>query len=411
MKLPNRLLTSSALLLVVASNVCAEVKITPSIYSRGGMTRSTDLKSRHILDNGDDRKDFNLGAWGDESNTISDDLTELTAKFDLNSNFYYTYGVDINGNRRFLEGNETADHKSLDERLNFLTFKDNDFSLWVGQNAYRGDGDYLTRNFPFDEHNMMGGGVRIEKMGPINIEFAYGEVTQEVTDPKVVNLFINKIEYPLTNGKLKTNLELHRINATSDTNESKTFLAGVQLQRWGIKLLDGNFYHIMLINYSNGYVYGGQMQSGYNEISKDLDESKILAQWAGDWKWANEKALYFTVKYQEHSGNNDNQKWSFVDYYVRPVKNVTPNTAIGLDLAQRFITKENKDSNKSWMENGTNSRVAFMASYHLKDKMFELPSVSLFAGRIFKDKPTQFFTDKPSAREEDFLRLNYEVAF
>jgi len=379
----------------------ASATFTPHIYSRGGITNSDDLKSQGLQ-----KANFNLGAWAEESNAISDPLTEVTLEAKMD-NFTYTYGVDAGNNRRYIDQSNTQ--TSISERLNFLTFTEDNLSVWFGQRAYRGDGDYLTRAFPFDEHNMYGGGIRLEKVAGLNIEFAYGE--KEVQTPRVINLFINKIEKPLSNGKIKTNLELHKVNGTLEQERMYAYMGGIQYQRWGDKFLLGNLYNLFMINYSHGYIYGGNMQSAYNALNENDQASKLVIKWGGDWKIPSSKALYYNFKYQHHEGNGNNEKWVYLDSYLRPVTAISSHIAGGIDLAYRTVLKE--PARDLWDGNAYGQetfRAALMLSYHMKEKMFDLPSISLFAGHIIKDKATSFYSNKAASREENFIRLNYEVS-
>lgn len=397
------------IIFIVPSLAFANWNITPNIYSRGGITVKDDFskKENKKNTNGDDNKArFNLGAWSEESNAISDPLTEVTMTFFNSKNVKYVYGVDVNNSNRQVDGTAV----SLNERLNFITFIKENNSLWFGNRAYRGDGDYLSRSFPFDEHNMFGGGIRLEKKGPVNIEFAYG--VKQNTDPHIINLFINKIEYPLANGKIKTNLEMHQVNSEVSNEKSKAYMAGIQFQRWGDKIGTGSLYNIFLINYSHGYMYGGGMQSAYNSSNKNTPASKWVVKWGGDFK-AKKYGVFYTFKYQDHMGDAEKQRWAFVDLHIRPVYAFTENVTFGLDYQQRVITDGAVDIDWGETDNyklGSSKRAALMVAYNMTNKPFDDPTISIFVGHIIKEIPTVFYSDEGACKSENFVRFNYEIS-
>ena len=390
-------------------NLYAEWKMKPNIYSRGGITLKEDLSAKASL-----KDNFNLGPWSQESNAISDPLTEITLTASQGDSIRYTYGVSVSSNERLCDGSEKGlnerfydgSEKGLNERLNFVEFLNKNQSIWFGQRAYRGDGDYLTRSFPFDEKNMLGGGVRFEKFGPVNLEFAYGVAVQSA--PYNVNMFINKIEYPLSNGKIKSNIELHKVSDSNDANKSMAYMAGVQWQRWGDKLLGGSLYNIALINYSSGYI-GGTMESVYKNLNKDKAESKILIKWGGDYK-TKKFATFYTFKYQGHKGAEANQSWSYLDIHLRPVYAFFERYSYGVDFQTRLILNDEDSGVKSGASNGEATRIALMIAYNLKDKSFDLPNISMFVGTMSKGKDTDFYGTGTSKKSATFIRLNYEIS-
>ncbi len=385
-------------------------KLTPHLYSRGGITLSENLSKQ-----GAGRNEFNLGSWGNESNTIANPLTEATIEFSKD-NIKYVYGIDVDNNMRYYDNspNPSVDRSDLSERLNYLVFTEDKYTFWAGQRAYRGDGDYLTGSFPLDDHNMLGTGVRLEKIGHLNIEFAYGVKRNEDTHLNTVNILINKLEYPLKNGKIKTNLEFHQVNnKEAEQNESKAFMGGVQWQRWGDKLWGGSLYNIALINYSKGYIYGGGMQSAYNSVDKDKQASKIVVKWEGDFK-TKTSALYYTFKYQNHKGATD-ESWQFVDIYMRQLQSLTTHFSVGIDLAKRVVMDEGESvlgwgDYKDSIKNQGTSRYALMFKYSLKNSPFDGPSLSMFVGHIEKDKAITYYNGESATKSENFIRLNYEIS-
>lgn len=388
-------------LLISISSFASDWNFDFHLYSRGGITTSAKMDKKAAS------KDvFNLGAWGDESNTIRNNLTELTVEAKFKKNFKYVYGVDVDNNARFQGESSTP----LNERLNYIEFLENKYSVWAGSRAYRGDGDYFTQSWPLDEHNLFGGGIRLEKILNLNIEFAYG--IKKVTDPYTINIFINKLEYPLKNGKIKTNIEIHKVNDASDMYKSLTYMGGLQVQRWGDKLFGGDLYNIFVVNYSHGYVYGGAMQSVFNTEDKELLASKYLVKWGGDWK-SKVYGFYYTLQYQHHGSFTKRIKWSFVDVYLRPVYIINSRFTTGVDYAQRYIidnhvgTDWGADNYKLY----ENKRLALMLAYGLKDKNFGSPNIRAFVGRMIGEKSREYFSGEGSKRDETFVRLDYEVSF
>ncbi len=396
-----------ALAIISFTLLAGDWNLDPHLYSRGGITVKDDFSRKGV-----NEENFNLGAWSGESNAFAPPLTEITLEVKKGDKFKYTYGVDVGNNMRFFDKNTTP--TPLNERLNFVEFIHSaQTSFWFGQRAYRGDGDFLTRSFPFDEHNMLGGGVRMEKIGPVNLEFAYG-IKERTEQSRLINILINKAEYPLSNGKIKTNLELHQINDKKSQNRSTAYMGGVQFQRWGDKVFGGDLYNLFLLNYSNGDIYGGSMRSAFNSSDKDSLASKWLLQWSGDFKTPN-YATYYTFKYQNHLGADGNQDWSYLDIHLRPIYILNKNFLTGIDCQRRIVINDSLVAGAtniaSWAADQDGSRIALMVAYALEDKQYELPTISMFVGTIQKDRATQFYSGQSASKSENFIRVNYEIVF
>ncbi|HLE11108.1 MAG: hypothetical protein A2504_01570 [Bdellovibrionales bacterium RIFOXYD12_FULL_39_22] len=392
------------------STLASDWAIDPHLYSRGGITLKDDFSRKGVGEN-----TFNLGAWSQESNAFAVPLTEVTVEFKKGDKFKYTYGIDVGNNLRFLNTDTTATTGStpmpLNERLNFMEFFHSETtSFWFGQRAYRGDGDFLTRAFPFDEHNLFGGGIRKEKVGPVNLEFAYG-MKERGDQSRLINILINKVEYPLANGKIKSNIEVHQVNDANTQNRSTAYIAGVQFQRWGDKIGDGNLYNLLLVNYSHGNIYSGAMRSAFNLDDKDSLASKWVLQWAGDYKTP-KYAVYYTFNFQDHLGYETDQVWSYLDLHLRPVYVLCKNMTAGLDYEKRIVTKEDfGTASMDWAKDQEGSRIALMWAYAMEDHQYDLPTISVFVGTISKEKETQFYKGQANSKTENFVRLNYEIAF
>ncbi|MEI8348475.1 MAG: hypothetical protein WCG27_13480 [Pseudomonadota bacterium] len=410
---------------LLTANVWAEEKgdkwdFKPGIYSRGGITLNSSFAKRDTnSEDGYNKYRFNLGSWGDETNAIRPNLTEAQMDFTYGKKVRYVYGFDVNGDQRYIAGGN-GNPKSLQQRLNYLEYYKGNQTYWFGQRAYRGDIEFLTGSWALDEHNMLGGGVKVEKIGPFNTEFAYG-VKQSNVDPYVVDILINKTEYPLSNGKIKSNLEYHKVHNNSRGGKDRTtaYLAGLEFQRWGDKIAGGNWYNRLVANYSRGNVYGGTMQSAFNSADATKLAHKYLAQWNGDWGLTSFK-IFYNLQYQLHLGDKNfgpaaSHKWQFVNTFIRPVYVLTSNMNVGIDYAARYRLGTPRGlEDLGW---GTEvytktygvQRVALMWDYHLDDKPFDLATVRFFVGRMFAEKPRPYFTDQ-YRREETFVRLAYEVA-
>jgi len=388
--------------LILTSTLCiaSSWKLSPHLYSRGGATFNGQLSKKAIS-----KEAFNAGAWGDESNAIRNNLTEITLNVSYGKNFKYVYGVDVDNSNRFFDKNDTK--MPLNERLSYLEFYEGDFSFWFGNRAFRGDGDYLIQNWPLDEHNMLGGGIQIKEIGPVNIEFAYG--IRKESDPYTRNILINKIVYPLPAGKIKTNIELHQINAENSGEKSLAWIGGAQYQRWGDRILGGSLYNIAVVNLSRGNIYGGTMQSAFNKVSKHEAATKILVKWGGDWK-AKGYGLYYAVQYQDHRGDDSNEKWSFVDIYARPVYALTKNITTGFDYVMREVFTHENLTWDSWNTHEA-VRAAIMLAYNLSNRMFDTPSFRIFTGRMMSEKPRNYFSGEEETKADNFIRFDYEISF
>ena len=393
---------ASSMLLAAESS---QLSLKPSLYSRGGITMNM-LKTKEGA--GTDR--FNLGAWGDQTNAVSNNLTELTLEAKYGESLKYTYGVDVENSNRFYNGTQ----QSLHERLNFMEFYQENMSLWFGNRAYRGDGDYLLMNWPLDEHNLLGGGIRFEKVGQVNLEFAAGIKANFESAPHNINIWINKIEYPLANGKLKSNIEVHKINAPT-RQDSLAYITGGQYQRWGDTIMSGSLYNIFVLNYSKGNIYSGTMRSLFNSSDKHNLASKVLAKWGGDWK-SKTLGLYYAFQYQRHMGKASNQTWSFIDCHLRPIYAFTGNITLGLDFSQRYTFEmdnlqdsEGYSSSNEWQYHKT-LRSAIMLAYNVRNKMFDTASARVFVGRVMSEKARQYFVGEAKTEADNFVRFSYEIS-
>ena len=434
-------LASIMSLYLATETVAAEWKLQPKIYSRGGVTLKRDLSKESS-----NHKTFNFGPWFEESNQINGNLTEFTLESTYGKQAKHVLGVDISGNTRFFapDISQPADNTSVNARLNYLEFYDNDQTTWIGQRDYRGDGEYLTGSFPFDEHNMFGIGTKLQNVGPFNLEFALGikrgaadgetnytwvdedntvhvkgkdKITINASaDPYTTRLFIQKTEYPLTNGKLKSNIELHQTSFKSTDGGddiSPGSIIGLQFQNWGTKLFGGDWYNIALINVAEGHIYAGGMSNMFGTGAageKQQSSSKILTQWAGDWKKDNKLGLYYVFRYQLMTGDTtQNQNWAAADSIIRPQYSISSKLTLGAEYARRIITEEGAGV-PDWGKGSGTTRTAGMLAYHLKDSPFGNPVFRLFAGTINKDTAATFFKDDPSSKSSNYVRLNYEVS-
>ena len=416
---------------------------TPIIYSRGGMTLKDDFSKRGPTKNDTTNEinynqSWNLGPYGEETNAISPALTELTMEIVYKKQVKYVYGVDVKNNTRFYEHDRTNrdEGTGLNERLNYVEFYNGPYSLWFGQRAYRGVGEYLTGTFPFDELNMLGGGVRIERVGPFNLEFAYGvkegndedywdnsatggtATDQNEIEKRTINMLVSKIEYPLTNGMIKTNFQFHRNNALYATQRTNSYIAGVQWQRWGDQVLGGSLYNIIYVNYSHGHIAEGYMRSALDQTREDRVPSKLVVKYGGDLK-GNLWGAFWNFEYHKHMGKEwpwnqstpVDASWSYIDAYFRPLFVINPNLTWGVDYAQRIVLEDSlmTNSERFYHDSGA-TRVALMLGYNLKKRPFDMPNISLFVGRMIKDKATTFFEDDAAKRESNFIRLNYQIS-
>jgi hypothetical protein len=406
--------------------VAEKWEFTPHIYSRGGVTLNRPMTKEQS-----DYKAFNFGPWLEESNSMNGSLTELTLESSLGGRVKHFYGVSTDNNSRFLTPDVGAEEnkEQLSERINYVEFIDGNRSIWFGQRPYRGDGEFLTGGFPFDEHNMLGGGIRYNELGPVNVEFAYGvkrgsndATTGVATTPYTTNIVINKVEYPLSKGRIKSNLEYHQTNYFNETGDDKVIglMAGVQLQDWDRSLLGGNLYNIVLVNYSSGHIYGGAMRCMFDSTDPDTPASKLVMQWAGDWK-AGGYGVYFVNRYSQHMGkdgdNGDGSEilseadmtWATYDAIIRPQYALTSNWTLGVEYAKRTILTEGEGV-PDWGKNQGAVRHAGMVAYNPKDNLFGTPVIRLFAGTMKRDNETEYFSGDNLSKTRNFFRLSYEVS-
>ncbi len=392
-------LSFALLILISTVAVAKDWKFTPHIYSRGGVTSTADLRKE-----GNGKEKFNLGSWNDESNAFRNNLTEITIEAQYNNKMKYTYGMDTDDSNRYYKKDDSSEKKPLNERLNFIEFYGENKSFWFGNRASRGDGDYLLQNWPLDNHNMFGGGARFEKLGPLNIEFAYG--LRRDVNPYNINLYINKIEMPLPNGKIKTNIEMHTVNNRDTNQKSKAYIVGGQFQRWGDKIYGGNLYNIFVVNYSKGRIYGGTMQSAFDSSNKNDLASKYLVKWGGDYKF-NKYGIYYTFQYQNHRSKDKSEHWELIDFQLRPIFAITDNINTGIDYAMR---EELHATAKPWWAEADVERIALMLSYNMKNDTFGNPAVRAFIGQIHSEVPRQYVSNELAKRKEKFIRLDYEIS-
>ncbi|SMF30297.1 hypothetical protein [Pseudobacteriovorax antillogorgiicola] len=399
-------------------------KFTPHIYARGGITLDSDFSRSRTTAYGNE---WNLGPWNQESNLFSDPLTEITLDAEYGEQFKFTYGVEVADNNRNYESNGFT-RTPVNERLAYLTYYFGDNSIWFGSRPYRSEAEYLTRAFNFDNLDLYGGGIRFERLGPINLEFAYGTFENSFTNEDNsadfqdnVNVVINKVEFPLSNGMIKTNLELQQTMRTSSatTNvEDRThgYLAGISYQRWGDTVLGGGLYNQFLAHYSKGYVTRGGMGTVFNQFDPDFAAKKYLVQWNGDWK-SGSVGLYWSAIAQQHMGkdpsetlSDDEMKWAFADLIVRPQMAITSNLTGGVEYARRSVLEEGDAirQNFAWAENTGTTRWAGLLNYNMDNATFNNPVITLAVGEVIKDKETQFFSTK-TAKSTHFVRLNYEI--
>ncbi len=416
---------SSMLLLGLVATSGAQAQewtFKPEIYARGGTTYKSDFSRTAAINDAGGAGAFNFGPYGQES-LISYPLTEATAHIAYGDEFKYHLGVDVSGNRRFDTKNETKTFVA--ERVNYLEFLVSEgISIWYGNRPYRSFPEFLTRSFLFDEKNILGGGVRFEKVGPLNIELAYGSFGDNFQNGTVdvqdhTNVFINKLEYPLENGAIKTNLEIQQTKRTAsdDANEAGThgYLAGVSYQRWGDTVLGGGLYNQLILQYSKGFINKHIMQSAFNTFDADNQASKYLLTWNGDWK-SSQYALYWVGIYQQHQGKSDtidssDLVWTTLDGTIRPLYALTPNINLGVELSRRTVLKEGDalPTGYPWATNTGMSKWAGLVQYTLENKNWNYPNIGVMAGEVKKDKPTQFFSSEKAKKASHFVHFFYEV--
>ncbi|HET9240606.1 MAG TPA: carbohydrate porin [Oligoflexus sp.] len=407
-----------------------EWSFTPEIYSRGGVTYKSDFSKEQGP--GNQHEAFNLGPYNTEG-LIDYPLTEVTLHAGYGDNFKFHYGFDVAGNRRFLEKNETK--SSLNERVVYGEFKvGNGWSVWYGNRPFRSPPEFLSRSFYFDERNILGGGVRVEGLGPLNVDLAYGSKVNDYaagadTVQENQNILINKIEYPLQNGAIKTNLEWHKTDknvSDGDGELSSTgYLIGAAYQRWGDQVLGGGLYNQLVVQTSKGYIGSGAMSSAFQpgddqKYDDAKQPSKLLVGWNGDWK-ASGYGVYWLALYQDHRGeapdySDSEMSWRFIDGMIRPVYALTPNVTVGAELDRRSVLKEGRglrdgviNGTNGWATNSGATRWGGIISYNLENKMFDYPTIGIYAGEIIKDKTTTFFTSESPRRSTHFVRFYYEV--
>ncbi|MFW7378787.1 MAG: hypothetical protein ACOH5I_08275 [Oligoflexus sp.] len=397
---------------------------TPQIYARGGYTLSSDFAHRGSNSSGDLESKWNFGPWQSESNMFASPLTELTLEATYGEDFRFFYGVDVENNNRFSDGNR----KAVNERLAYLEYLRGGMSLWFGSRPYRSDAEYLTRSYSFDEKNLFGGGVRFEHVGPLNVEFAYGSKERETGSADVsemVNILINKLEYPLANGVIRTNLEVQQLKRRSYQNPDQddnthSYMAGIGYKRWGDRIFNGNLYNQFLVHYSTGFVVEHFMSSVFaaayegERYNDDFDAEKLLLQWNGDWK-AERFGLYWANFYQAHTGKDPQgsiadgeMKWTTLDSFIRPQYGILDNVTVGAEYARRNILDEG-DGVPNWAQNQGGWRWAGMINYHLENLYFDNPVVSLFIGEVHHDQAKVFFNGRHAENNSHFIRLNYEI--
>ncbi len=409
-----------------------EWTFTPEIYSRGGVTYKSNFSKE--VGPGDRYKAFNLGPYNEEG-LIDSSLTEVTLHSAYGDSFKFHYGFDVNGNRQYQNrSDQDASNKTyLAERVAYGEFKvGGGVSLWYGARPFRSPPEFLSRAFLFDEKNLLGGGVRWENLGPVNVDLAYGTKVNDsgtgaAATQETDNILINKIEMPLDNGAVKTNFEYHRTNknVASGNGELGTtgYILGVAYQRWGDQVLGGNLYNQLILQTSKGYIGSGGMSSAFQrnnddgKFSKDFESSKVLAAWNGDWK-AKQYGVYWLAMYQEHRGQNpayskSDMVWKFADAMIRPVYALTPNVTVGAELDRRSVLKEGKglteDTNLTWATNNGATRWGGLVSYNLENRNFDYPTIGVYAGEIIKDKATQFYSSQAAEHSTHFVRFYYEV--
>ncbi|WP_141733660.1 carbohydrate porin [Oligoflexus tunisiensis] len=411
-----------------------EWSFTPEIYSRGGVTYKSDFSKE--MGPGNQYQNFNLGPYNNEG-LIDYPLTEVTLHAGYGDSFKFHYGFDVNGNRQFLYRDDQDPSKKtyLAERVAYGEFKiGNGWSIWYGNRPFRSPPEFLSRSFYFDEKNILGGGVRVEGLGPLNVDLAYGSKVNEFTDAgnnvqEIDNILINKIEYPLTNGAIKTNLEWHKtdknIQGGSGELATKAYVFGVAYQRWGDQLAGGGLFNQLVVHTSKGYIGNGAMSSAFQNFDdqkydKSKEPSKLLVGWNGDWK-VQGYGVYWLVLYQDHQGEapgytDSEMNWKFIDGMIRPVYALTPNVTVGFELDRRSILKEGRglrdgvyNSTDQWATNGGTTRWGGIISYNLENRMFDYPTIGVYAGEVIKDKPTTFFASESPRRSTHFVRFYYEV--
>lgn len=399
--------------------------ITPHVYARGGL-----LLNDQLSETSTNYENFNFGAYGGESHMINQPLTEVTVSFKYGENFTYHYGFDTYSNFRFAT-DFTSGAKSLNERVNFLEFKDGNFSLWFGQRPYRSYPEFLSFNYTFDEKNLYGGGFRLDAIGPFNVALAYGVDEDELVDNGGVvgrdhnNLVMGKIEMPLENGIIVGSTEIQQLKRKSFDGENQGialgYWVGLRYSRWGDKLLGGDLYNQFIVNYGKGYLSLHAMSSafGNRELSlfngDDFQPHKWLLQWNGDWK-VNKFGLYWATFYQMHRGEDvegqrpdSDYQWDTWDSYLRPQYGVLGNLSVGAEYARRIVMKEASQT-PDWAINQGTVRAAAMLKYHWDDNYFGNPMISLFAGYMHKDKLVNFWPGDGDKNFTRFVRLVYEVS-
>lgn len=293
-------------------------------------------------------------------------------------------------------------------------------SGWFGNRTYRGDSFGLFDSWPFDNQNLLGGGVRWE--GPLAVELALGAKKDMAYagDGLEDNLgsqryiLINKLAYPLSENQiLKSNLEFHRLSATEATVAGPGPNAGVRVSvpeatgfRAGLQhtFKFGAGVNHTMVSYANGDV-----------TSADVFETPLLPVAAVDLAAGGSLALAdcrsrkgSTALFAGIGGEQDfehygfyyaltfyNQKNTGLNYdarqlavAVRPMYYLTPRLNIGLEIdGAQFNDKH-----------GVNyAQVAPMVEYTLQGRLGGGPKFkAIFANAFYQDdvirygKPTKY---------------------
>lgn len=409
---------------IISANSYADTwNFTPHIYARGGYTLSPDFTGHSSNEPSELEKIWNFGPWQSESNIFAPPLTELTLEAGYGEEFKFFYGFDVQNNNRFINGSPAA----LQERVAYLEYYQGDMSLWFGSRPYRSEAEYLSRVYSFDEKNLYGGGIRLERLGPSNIELAYGIAENSYgNDPSVyeqVSFLINKVELPLENGLLKSQLEIqqHRrrsIDSSFNANQHG-YMFGINYKRWGDRVFGGNLYNNLLVHYGKGLLIrhhmGSLFASSQDAWDKKFDADKLLIQWNGDWK-ASRLGLYWASFYQAHTGKDASEsfadremRWTTLDSFIRPQYGVWDHVTLGVEYGRRVILIEGAGVSE-WAQNFGSWRWALMLNYHLEQSYFNNPVISLFFGESHKDRKTVYFPGRHAENNSHFIRINYEIS-
>jgi hypothetical protein len=293
-------------------------------------------------------------------------------------------------------------------------------SAWFGDRTYRGDYFNLFDSWPFDNQNMLGGGMRWE--GPVVVELALGAkkdmaYTGEHLEDNMNSqrfILINKLEWKLdANQGLKSNLEFHRLSPTEATVTGTGPGPGPQITVPGATGFRAGLEHILkigagtnytMVSYATGDVTSADvfetpllpvaevsLTGGGTMALADCNSRKgSTAFFAGLGGEQDFEAFYFYYAMTFY-----NQKNSDLDYNaqqvalsIRPMIYLTPKLNAGLEVDGAQF---NEGHGVNW------AQVAPMVEYTLNGRLGGGPKFkAILANAFYKDevirygKPTKY---------------------